>query len=72
MTGGLRTPERGLQKKYNIRTVLPSAEKSQRCQEPGNVRVIGDFNCLHTDRVAVTPHCLPKNNFLVAMNDYSI
>lgn len=71
MTGG-RYALRGFQEKYNIRTVLPPAEKSQRCQEPGNVRVTGDFNCLHADWVAVTPHRLPKPYFLVAINDCSM
>lgn len=59
----------GFQEKYSIKTVLPPAEKSQRCQEPRNVRVTGDFKHIHTDWVSITPHHLPKSSFLVAIND---
>lgn len=70
-TGGKYT-ERGFQEKHCIRTVLPPAEKSQKCQEPGNVRVAGAVSCLHTDWVAVTACCLPKTNFLAAINNCSM
>lgn len=36
------------QEKYSIKTALSPAEKSQRCQEPRNVRVTGDFKYFHT------------------------
>jgi len=64
MTGGqCALPERDFQEEYSLRTAVPPAEKPQRCQEPGNVRVTGDFNCLCRDQAVVTTHGLARTVF---------
>lgn len=56
-------PERDFQEEYSLRTAVPPAEKSQRCQELGNVRVTGDFDYLCRDRAVVTTCGLERTVF---------